>query len=52
MGLFHTTFVDAQMPIIIVEVAGHKVINTLIDGVLGIKIITDTFLIWLGLQGM
>jgi hypothetical protein len=40
---------DAQMLMIIVEVAGHKLTDTLIDGGLGMNIIMDSFQIWLGL---
>jgi hypothetical protein len=40
------------MPMIVVEMVGHKVIDTLINGGLGINIIMDFFQIQLGLQGM
>lgn len=40
------------MPMITIEVASHKVMDTLIDGGLGMNIITNSFQIWLGLQGM
>lgn len=43
---------DTQMPMIIVKVARHKVIGTLIDGGSRMNIIINSFRLQLGLQGM
>ncbi len=40
------------MPMITIEMASHKVMDTLIDGGLEMNIITNSLQIWLGLQGM
>ncbi len=37
---------------ITIEMASHKVMDTLIDGGLEMNIITNSLQIWLGLQGM
>jgi hypothetical protein len=43
---------DAQTPMLIVKVAGRKVIGTLIDGGSRMNIIINSFGSQLGLQGM
>jgi hypothetical protein len=43
---------DIQMLMIAIEMASHKVMDTLFDGGSGMNIITNSLWIWLGLQGM
>jgi hypothetical protein len=41
VGFFQATSVDAHMLMITIEVVGHKVTDTLIDGGLGVNIIMN-----------
>ncbi len=52
VGLCHATLVDARMPMITIEVVGHRVIDTFVDGGSRINMITNSFCVQIGLQGM